>query len=407
MSRRSSSAISGARTARATAWGLALAFVLFVALAMAACSKSSSTGPSSDLRPPSTMPSCPSGAFLTTSPVAINVLGSIAPLGNLNPSGHVFPSDHTYWAMAGGYHGASPAIVAPGNITIVQAGRQSNQTGNQAMLYDYTLKFYACSDVMFYFYHISTLSPALLNEIGSFDKGCGTPYSTGGTNFVQCYVDVQIPVTAGTALGVLGTGGGSGISDFGAYDARIASLAFVNPGRVIGQSLQTVCPIDYFVPAVADSLRSLLGGYGGNRRTVAPICGTIMQDVANTAQGRWYFDATTMEDHHLALVHDNADPMLGVISMGTSVPSIPVSTYPFTPLPAGKVNADFSRVTADGSIYCYQNSSQTGLLYWQNSIHVLVQMPTPTTLRIAGASGATCGSDPAAWSMTGTVLFQR
>ncbi len=353
------------------------------------------------------MSSCPSGAFLTTSPVPVNVLGSIAPLGNLNPSGHVFPSDHTYWGMPSGYHGTLPTIVAPGNITIVQAGRQSNQTGGQPVVYDYTLRFYACSDVMFYFYHMSALSSALLSQIGSFDKSCDTPYSTGGTNFQQCNADVAIPVAAGAALGVLGTGAGSGISDFGAYDTRVAPLSFVDPGRVIGQSLQTVCPIDYFVPAVADSLRALLSGYSGNRRTVAPLCGTIMQDVPNTAQGRWYFDQTTMEDHHLALVHDNADPTVGVISMGTSVPSVPVSTYPFTPLPTGKVNADFNRVTADGSIYCYQNSSQLGLMYWQNSIHVLVQMPTATTIKIVGMPGPTCGSDPAAWSMTGAVTFQR
>jgi hypothetical protein len=387
-------------------WGFATMLVILTALLVAACSSSGATGPGGDVKPPATMSACSTGPFLTRSPVALNVLGSIAPLGNLNPSGHVFPSDHTYWAMASGYHGVLPALVAPGNVTIVQAGRQSNQTGSQPVLYDYVLKFYACSDVMFYFYHISTLAPALLTQIGSFDKGCSAPYSTGGSNFQQCYVDVQIPMTAGAELGVLGTGAGSGISDFGAYDARIAPQGFVNPARVNGPSLQTVCPVDYFVPAVADSMRALLGGYSGNRRTVAPLCGTIMQDVANTAQGRWYFDETTMEDHHLALVHDNADPTVGVISMGTSVPSIPVTTYPFTPLPTGKVNADFSRVTADGSIYCFQNSSQQGQFHWQSSIHMLVQMPSAATLKIVGVSGATCG-DPAAWSMTGASQFQR
>ena len=123
--------------------------------------------------------------------------------------------------------------------------------------------------------------------------------------------------------------------------------------------------------------------------------------MANTAQGRWFFDATTADDHHLALVHDNVDPTQGVFSMGTSVPSIPVSTYPFTPLPSGKVNADFNRVTADGSVYCY------AVISWSGPLHILVQMPTATTLRIVGVPGATCGSDQGAWSMTGAVQFQR
>ena len=381
----------------------ALLVALAVSTLVAACSKSTSTGPSGDLKPPSGMAACPTGPFLTTSPIAINVLGSIAPLGNLNPSGHVFPSDHTYWGMPSGYHGASPTMVAPGNITIVEAGRQSTQTGSQPATYDYILKFYACRDVVFYFYHMSSLSPALLAQLGSFDGGCSTPYTTGGSNFVQCYVSVQIAVAPGTALGTVGTGGGTGMVDFGAYDARITPLPFVDPDRVVGMSRQTVCPIDYFIPAVADSLRALLGGWNGTHRTVAPVCGTIMQDVANTAQGRWYFDATSPEDHHLALVHDNADPTLGVISMGTSVPSIPVTTYPFVPLPTGRFNADFSRVTADGTIYCYQSAS----LFWMGSLHILLQMPTATTLKIVGVPGATCGSDPTAWNMTGATQFQR
>lgn len=388
--------------ANALRWGTTAVFVIAAALALAACSGSGSTGPGGSVKPPSTMSSCPSGPFLTRSPVEIPVLGAIVPLGNLNPSGHVFPSDHTYWSMPSQYQGVLPTVVSPGSITIVQVGRQSNQTGSQAATFDYTLRFYACSDVLFYFYHLSALTPALLAQVGSFDKGCTAPYSTGGTNFVQCFADVQISLTAGAAIGTLGTGGGSGIFDFGAYDARIPALAFVNPGRVTGGSLQTACPVDYFVNSVADSLRPLFGNWNGTRRKAAPLCGTIMQDVANTAQGRWYFDATTMEDHHLALVHDNTDPTVGVISMGTSVPSVPVTAYPFMPVAAGQINADFSRVTADGSVYCYQSGS----MFWQNSIHILVQMPTATTLKIVGLPGPACGAANA-WSMAGATTFQR
>lgn len=387
----------------ALTWSVALACVLVAALAMAACSGSGSTGPGGSAKPPSSMSSCPSGPFLTRSPTEIKALSLIVPLGNLNPSGHVFPSDHTYWVMSSAYTGTLPAVVSPGIITIVQVGRQSTQTGSQAATYDYTVKFYACSDVLLYFYHIPALTPELLAQVGSFDKGCNAPYTTGGSNYVQCYVDVQIPLNAGAAIGTFGTGGSSATYDFGAYDSRTPPLAFVNPGRVIGESLKTTCPVDYFVSPVADSLRALLGNWTGARRRVAPLCGTIMQDVVNTAQGRWYSDGTTPEDHHLALVHDNTDPTVGVISMGTSVPSVPVTTYPFVPIATGKVNADFSRVTADGSIYCYQSGS----MFWQGAMHVLVQMPTATTLKIVGVPNASCGNDPSAWSMTGAVTFQR
>lgn len=66
------------------------------------------------------------------------------------------------------------------------------------------------------------------------------------------------------------------------------------------------------------TLSALLGRFT-LRRIIAPTCGTIMQDIAGTAQGRWFFDTSSGEDRHLALVHDNVDPRVGVFSVGTSL----------------------------------------------------------------------------------------
>lgn len=116
--------------------------------------------------------------------------------------------------------------------------------------------------------------------------------------------------------------------DYGGADRRVPELAFVNPTCSYGgnQSFgenHTICPVDYFVPTVANAVRARLGR-NGVMRAMPPVCGTLMQDVPNSAQGRWYFDNTVRDDPHLALAHDNGDPRLGVISSGTSIPSVPV-----------------------------------------------------------------------------------
>ncbi len=360
-----------------------------------------STGPN----PPSGLAACTSAPPLAVSPVDLAVLQDIAPLGNLNPPGHTFPTDHIYLYTPFVSGGSTPAAVqSPGDIAITSVGRQTRSGGGQPDLVDYTVQFYPCADVYMYLGHLSALTADVLTQVGPFDAGCNAPYMTGGFTYQQCYKGVSITLSAGTALGAMG-GPSEGALDLGAYDRRTAALAFVDPARVSGggggafSALHTVCPIDYFASAVASAMRALLGG-GGVRRSVAPVCGELMQDVANTGQGRWFYDATTNDDHHLALVHDNVVPGLGVFSMGTSVPSVPTGTYRFTPASSGRVNLDFKLVTADGNLYCYQSSS------WP-SLHIVLQVVTASTLRIQGFPGGGCG-DASTWSLTGTaVQFSR
>ncbi len=337
--------------------------------------------------PPSGVSACLGSTLLTQSPIVPSAILEIAPLGNLNPPGHVFPSDHIYFYQAGG---GRAAVVAPGSITIAQVGQQTQVTGGQTST-DYIVKFFACADVMFYFYHVVLLAPDLLADVGSFAGACNPSYVIGTSTYTQCYKDVNIKRTAGAAIGTLGA---TGALDFGAYDRRVPTLAYVNASRTLGGSGEfganhTVCPIDYFPAAVAGTLGALFGGRGA-LRTVAPVCGAVMQDQAGTAQGRWYFDATESEGPHLALVHDNVNPGVGAFSVGASIPTLPVGVYTFTPVATGRMNADFSRVTADGNVYCYQVTGPS-------VPHIYVKLTDASTLMIGAAAGASCG-DPAAWS---------
>jgi len=352
---------------------------------------------------PAGLANCQGNAVLTRTPVALSALSDIVPLGNLNPPGHVFPTDHIYFytptgSGSSGASGASGAtgvadVVSPGNITVVQVGQQTQSGGGQPTSVDYLMSFFPCADVLFYFYHLSTLSPDLLAQVGSFAGGCNAPYVIGSITYQQCYKTVSIRLSAGAPLGTMG-GPGRGGFDMGGYDRRTATLGYVNPSRSIGGSGEfahnkTICPLDYFTGDVAPSMRAMLGGRG-MRRMMGPVCGEVMQDRAGTAQGRWFSGSAEQEEYHLGLVHDNIDPTLGAFSVGTMVPTLPVGVYTFTPVATGRMNADFSRVTPDGNVYCYQATGPSAQ-------RVYVKLTDASTLMIGAVAGASCG-DPSGWS---------
>lgn len=363
--------------------------------AAAACG---STGPNGV---PKGLASCQGTEFLTVAPIDPASIGEIAPLGNLSPPYHTLPTDHLYLNTTTVSPGVALVanVVAPGSLVIVEVSKQTRTGSGPSDGVNYGLRFFPCADVAMYFAHLITLSAELTSQVGQFTE-CDPPFSSGGITSVECRKRVEVRLAAGAPIGTAGGPAFPGI-DYGGADRRVPELAFVNPGRSsggdpdFGQN-QTICPVDYFVPAVANAMRAKFGR-NGVRRTIAPVCGTIMQDVPNTAQGRWYFDTSQQDDPHLALAHDNGDPRIGVISAGISIPSLPTGAREFAPATSGRINLDFPLVTSDGSIYCYQTFSPNPPPPLR---HVLVQLTSPTQLRIEGVIGATCG-EPSTWVFTG------
>jgi hypothetical protein len=354
--------------------------------------------------PPDGLSACGSAPFLTVSPMALADIQQIAPLGNLNPPGHVFPTDHIYFYPTPFSSGTrSVPLVSPGNVTITVALLHRRSGGGQPNFDDYTLTFWACTDVRMVFAHVTTLAPTLAGKLGALGGSCDPSYQTGGFTFQQCRKQVNVELVAGEVIGTTG-GPMSGGLDFTAVDRRI-TLGFVNRGRSWGASSdfgqnQATCALDYSIPSVADSLRARLGRPGA-RRTIQPVCGTHMQDVAGTAAGRWFRPNTenNPEDPHLALAHDNYNPNLAAFSVGTSVPSLPSGVYVFTPATSGTVNLDFKNVAATGTTYCYQTSSPAR--------RILLMLVSSTRVRIQGAGSGPCG-DPSTWLFgAGSAEFER
>lgn len=383
--------------------------VILAAAALPACAGSSGGG-EGDSSLPATLASCGEGSLFSAMPMADADIWYIAPLGNLNPTGHTFPTDHIYLYMPQDPQDEtktiSATVFAPARIWIGKVTAQENQTAGYT---DYSIDFYPCREAKVTYGHIQELSSDLAAQIGTWgDAGCET-YATGGTNYRSCSKTVEIELAAGTAMGTAGGRTGQFALDIWFYDSRTAALAYANPSRLWSSEdgldpLHIACPIDAFSDSLRSSLEAKLG-LPDARRTVEPICGEVMQDVAGTVQGKWYYapDAGgTSEDPHLALVHDNFDPTKGAFSVGTSVTAIADRVMFFAPQHTGQVNREFSEVTADGNISCYDSFSGDAPA---NTI-VLLQLTSNTALTIEAQTAVSCGAGP--WAFTGgAIAFER
>lgn len=365
-----------------------------IALAVLVLGTTACGGGSTGTQIPKGLANCGAAPMLTVSPIDIASIRDLTPLGNLNPPAHTLPTDHLYfYAQFTGTREQIP-VRSPGDVVVSEVGRRTRLTGAPSVT-EYSMVFFPCADLNLYFGNV-VLTTELEALIGPFAQ-CQQS-SAGGNTFESCTKRVNIKLTAGILIGSMGGDNGNTI-DFGGYDRRVPQLAFINPARSYGYGTEfghnrSICPIDYFVPSVVSSLRPKFGN-DRLRRTMEPLCGTIMQDVPNTAQGRWFFNESMQDDQHLALAHDNVDPRIAVISVGTSIPSLPTRYWGFTPAATGRVNADFSRVTADGQSYCYQ----TFVGATSPIRHVLIQLISATRVRIEGFTGALCG-DPSTWAFT-------
>jgi hypothetical protein len=192
---------------------------------------------------------------------------------------------------------------------------------------------------------------------------------------------------------------------FGVYDSRINLTGFANPTRYRPDHLHTACPMDYFTEPAKSMMYGFFGWWDGGRRTVEPICGTIMQDVVGTAQGSW-FDAppgdTNMENEGkaISLIHDNRFGLLGELVIGGQVSQ--AGMVEFTTTHTGTINREPSEVTADGKIYCYENYDVEHV-YTGLTGKFILQLVDANTLKIEHKDGSCTNSEV----FTNPYTYQR
>jgi hypothetical protein len=293
-------------------------------------------------------------------------------------------------------------VKAPGDVTLLQI-QSSEHLLNGVTTKDYRLAFSPCREMLLFYDHIQTLSPAvqaILDSAGN-PANCGNNQQ-GNTGQKMCTYAVSAPLKSGDVIGSVGKDNNHSF-DFGGYDLRTPALAFINQQRTLsgaGQYFHTICPFDYFSP---DALKTSLFARIKNTRTNSqglPDCGTDMQDIPATIQGNWYLQGSKFENglqqfaEELAIVHSNTDPSTGVISIGGTIGK--AESVSFIPTNTGTTNREPSQIGVDGNVYCYQDQ-------FHPSEHFLVQLSDATTLKIENQPG-TC---PATLTFNSPSVYVR
>jgi hypothetical protein len=354
------------------------------------------------------IPACPSDLttpFFDSFPLALDDFIAFRPLGFLALPIHVFPAKHSAFSMRlPGDPPVSKPIKAPGTIWVAEIWEATFSTGGA----NYQLFMYPCRDVRVYFGHIASLSEKLKAALQQSTPTCNS-FNDGTATVTTCrHQNLAVALDSGEQFGV---GPDTAGIDFGVVDFRRPPAAFIQLEHYDHYYPYYASPLDYFVPELKQALESKTGNvFGTQWRTAAPIGGTYMQDLPDTAQGNWflpgkYHNNTADLSGFMSLVHDYVDPTQPVMSIGNSIAGIEIGEYAFTAKAEGLINRDFSQVTADGKIYCYDNflsgSPTTMPLKRPNGI-LLLTMPTPTSLKIELRSEKACAA-VSDWLITNTA----
>jgi hypothetical protein len=351
-------------------------------------------------------------------------LDYIIPLGHMEPTAlHTLPTHHVYPTprMFGGRF-LTLDIRAPARARIVSIGRDP-ATG------DIDISLRPCDEVRLYIMHVRALSPRLAARLGlpRFWDPIPAAYSSSAT-FPVSVARTAIDVAPGELLGRFPPGPGGINYAIGVIDRRRPDLPFVNPGRFappfelldeLGITLEDAlwllddyapdrlrqhCPLDYYQPGLRVLHEVKLGL--DHPRTVPPLCGHHMRDVAGTAQGNWFepdvYSSVVDESNLFAFAPSVFDdkPAFSFGMRGASTSSSPALAltilfyYP-TGLPGSTVNVSPGDVTPGPAVYCFDGLHYRGPPDQPVSAVLFVQMPDVDTLWVRAALGvSSCSSVP-------------
>lgn len=297
---------------------------------------------------------------LDTVPVDLTQIDQLIPLGQVNVPDHTLPTDHMYFSLnhpGGSSNTVTPEIVSPGKIVVIKILNSGETKNGVQTTNDYTIDFAACQGVSFRFGHVERLTGKLADAVKdkSWDQPCDKRAPAAGEETFYCTKTTDIVLNSGEAIGSVG-GHNIGAFDLNAYDNNVKNN-FVNPQRY--PETNAACGMDYFNSAAKSQLLAKV------RRTVEPRCGEVAQDQAGTAQGGWFATQDVQQSQsdwnsHLALVHHDIDPSVGVLAVGGKI-STPMVFF-FKPTHSGNINREPSEVKPDNSVYCYQNDNNQGTI---------------------------------------------
>jgi len=352
---------------------------------------------------PSYLPSCGDKTeFFTAYPLKPSDLEFIRPLGFIGAAPeHIYPTGHNYFFLKrdSSGHPIEVPVYSPGDVWITRV-KEIKMERPVPDTTDYSIFFSPCREFVGFYSHLATITEKIKSEIKPPFRYCQDE-EIGRFKLRSCEKYLGIKLSAGELMGTVGQLEWHYSFDLGAYDMRTPALNYAAPSRYKEGPKHIVCPLDYFKGEVKDTLKSKLGE-NDIVRTIKPICGEVEQDEPGTAQGVWFVkDAGRYARPELSLIHDFIDPTIGAFAFGflPAESGLSPDVLHFTLKNEGLANRDFKDVTDDGNIYCYDRLvKQWSYDKKLEQLIILIQLTSPTTLRIQGKESNSCGSGPWAFS---------
>lgn len=318
---------------------------------------------------------------MTTPPVAMNSITTIEPIGAANPPEHTLASisSDPYISVQGQGTTATTPLVAPGDMWIIFIQPRYGVTQDPE---DHVIKYAFCKDVYGVLDHVKSFSPEMKSIVNAYQ--CPRDGAKPGDN--ECPILLLEHIKAGTPLGTVGRLQGN--FNFGTWDLRVTHR-FANPSRHGFLTKHSTCPFDYFAAPQKAELMAKLDG---------PSCGSVEHDVPGTLAGDWFIGDASPTRHADwgKLLHFGSSNRLkdqAVISISGIIVSQPTK-WVFSASASGEVNRKFIDVTADGTIYCYDNDGNHPQRNYEKGIlsgKILVQLTSSTELKVEHQDGL-CGN---------------
>lgn len=309
-------------------------------------------------------PKCGSGPVLSELPAADTDFEYLIPLGNLSPTHHTIPTDHIYYVFKGGDAVTQIDVRAPGKVRFTEGLHITDIRDGQVFTDDYKINFTPCRGITLYYDHITTFKGGLAEAFKGKKERCTESHPSPKDTVRYCRFSVNYLAEPGEVIGTAGEKIATGF-DFGALDFRMSPLSYANPKRYRKDAFHVACPFDLYPEDIKAKIWPRFGD-PGKPRTIEPICGSVNQDKLGTLQGNWFIgdikaDQVESWNKELALVPDNMDPTVGVVSFGGN--GGPVARVMFEPKTSGLINRDFSGISPGSEIYCYQVDITMGGLH--------------------------------------------
>ncbi|MFH1826488.1 MAG: hypothetical protein ABH823_04270 [bacterium] len=304
----------------------------------------------------------------------LSKIAYITPIGSIgtHPDGAEFKS-HSFFRITDEV--TTVEVYSPVSAEVVEMKYLINRADNVP---EYYLLFQINDNLFFYFDHLIDVNA----EIKSFRPDEPTDDST-----VSFYPPSPIAIQAGELIGSTEGTLQAHNWDFGAYDTS-TTPAQINPARFYGQTsrLYGICPYQYYPESMKEQYLNLFADSFG---TIIPgaSCGSVSQDVADTAAGAWFLDSGTDSTYKAKFViaktiTDNIQ--WGGVGSGVLVDR---QTDTYTPIDPAEITA--------GESASYQDYERENYLF--------IKLLSATELGIIYGSGET----PAVFPETGYKTYLR